>query len=82
MNGLERKVCLKQALGQMSSLGVEIANAVLSPPPLLRRRMREEQRPVATKGVLRNYLRKDLGVSDPNIISEAFSEIKQTLEEV
>jgi hypothetical protein len=82
MCGPERRVRLKQALGQMSSLGVEIANAALSPPPLLRRRMREEKRPVVTKGVLRNYLRKDMGVSDANIISEAFAEIKQTLEEV
>jgi len=82
MCGPERLVLLKEALGQMTPLSVGIVNAVFYPPPLLRRTMREEQKSLVTKGVMRTYVRKDMGVSDANMITEAFSEIKKTLEEV
>jgi len=82
MCGPERLVLLKEALGQMTPLSVDIVNAVFYPPPLLRRTMREAQKSLINKRILRTYLRKDMRVSDANMITDAFNEISQTLEEV
>ena len=78
----ERLVLLKEALGQMGPLAVEVVNCVFSPPPLLRRTMREEKAPLPSRKALRKYLRRDEGIGDATAITEAFDEISRTLEEV
>ena len=82
MCGAERLVGLKQALEGMSSLALEVANLVFCPTEALQALMDKKQKPIPTKGVLREYLRKTLGIGDANAISDAFVEIRQTLEEV
>lgn len=82
MCGAERLVGLKQALEGMSSLAMEVANLVFCPTEALQALMEKRQKPIPTKGVLREYLRKTLGIGDANAISDAFAEIAQTLEEV
>jgi hypothetical protein len=77
----ERLTLLKDALSHMEPLAVEIINLVFSPPPALLKVMESKGKAFPTKEVLRAYLRT-LGVGDPLAITEAFSQIKQTLEEV
>lgn len=73
MCGPERLVRLKQALSSMKPLAVEIVNLVFTWPAELES---------TTKQGLRNYVRKNLGIGDAQTITEAFFEIRQTLEEV
>jgi hypothetical protein len=82
MCGPERLVRLKQALSHMKPLAVEIVNLVFCPTEGLKDLIQLKRKPTLTKGVLRDYVRKSLGIGDATAISEAFFEIAQTLEEV
>jgi hypothetical protein len=81
MCGPERLLRLKQALEQMGPMAVEIINLVFSPPPALGLVMEEKGKSIPTKEVLRSYLR-NVGIGEADVITEAFCEITQTLEEV
>lgn len=72
MCGPERALRLKQALGGMKPLAVEIVNLVFTFPDRLES---------LTRYKIREYL-WNMGISDNVAITNAFMEIRETLEEV
>ncbi len=80
----ERLLRLKQALSSMSEEAVEVVNLIFNTPKELSQIMIEDAKALPTKETLRKYLwsKRWSGIEVQNRISQAFSEIKQTLNNI